>query len=61
MKELFQKAGVEVTKENRKEVDKIIHSTVGIDYKNCSATWKAVKEHVAENEDAFIEKLRSSM
>lgn len=60
MKDLFDKAGVEVTKENKKEIDKIIHSTVGVEYKNCSVTWKAVKEYVAKDEEAFIKKLRSS-
>ena len=60
MKEVFEKAKVEVTKENRKEIDKVIHSIVGVDYKNCSDTWKAVKAKLAENESAFIEQLRVS-
>jgi molecular chaperone GrpE (heat shock protein) len=58
MNDVFTKAGVEVTKENRKEIDRIIHSIVGVEYKNCSATWKAIKEQLAENEEAFVEKLR---
>lgn len=61
MKDVFTKAGVEVIKENRKEIDRIIHSIVGVEYKNCSATWKAVKEHLAENEEAFVEKLRKAL
>ena len=44
MKDVFTKAGVEVIKENRKEIDRIIHSIVVVEYKNCSATWKAVKD-----------------
>lgn len=31
MKDVFTKAGVEVTKENRKEIDRIIHSIVWVD------------------------------
>jgi len=61
MKDVFEKAGIEVTKENRKEIDRVIHAIVGVEYKNCSSTWKAVKEHLAEDEDAFIERLRSAL
>jgi ATP-dependent Zn protease len=61
MKEVFAKAGVEVTKENRKEIDRIIHSIVGVEYKNCSATWKMVKERLSEDEHAFVEKLKSAL
>jgi hypothetical protein len=60
MKEVFKKAMIEITKENRKEIDKIIHSIVGVEYKNCSQTWRAVKAKLAENETAFIEQLRAS-
>ena len=61
MKEVFAKAGVEITKENRKEVDRIIHSIVGIEYKNCSDTWKAVKVKLADDEDAFIRALKTGI
>ena len=44
LKEVFQNAGIEVTKENKLKIDKIIHSIVGIEYKNCSTTWKEVKK-----------------
>lgn len=59
MKEVFEKAGVEITKENRKDVDRVIHSIVGVEYKNCSAAWKAVKSKLSDNEEAFIEELKS--
>lgn len=61
MKEVFERAGIEVTKENRKEIDRVIHAIVGVEYKNCSPTWKAVKEHLAADEDVFIERLRSAL
>ena len=61
MKDVFTKAGVEVTKENRKEIDRVIHSVVGVEYKDCLVTWKAVKEHLAEDEGAFVEKLREAL
>ena len=59
MKEIFEKAGVEITKENRKQIDRVIHSIVGVDYKNCSATWKAVKLKLSDNDEMFIDKLKS--
>jgi molecular chaperone GrpE (heat shock protein) len=58
MKDVFERAGVEITKENRKEVDRVIHSIVGVEYKSCQDTWKAVKAMLAEDEDAFIRELR---
>ncbi len=61
MKEVFTKAGAEISKENRKEIDRIIHSIVGVEYKNCSATWKMVKERLSEDEDAFVAKLKSAL
>lgn len=56
--EIFNKAGIEVTSDNRRELDKIIHNVVGVEYKNCSATWKEVKKRIAENEEAFVSKLK---
>jgi hypothetical protein len=46
MKDVLDEAGIEVTKENKKDVDKIIHGLIDVEYKNCSPTWKAVKEHI---------------
>jgi ATP-dependent Zn protease len=60
MKDIFLKTGLEVTKENRKEIDRIIHSIVGVEYKNCSSTWMEVKKHLNEDEDAFIQKLKDA-
>jgi len=57
MKSYFDQIGIEVTPTNKKEIDKKIHSLVGTDYKNCSATWKAIKERVATDEEKFISDL----
>jgi hypothetical protein len=61
MKEVFEQANVEVNKENRKDIDRVIHNIVGVEYKNCSATWKAVKEKLAANKDGFIQELKTSL
>jgi hypothetical protein len=44
MEEIFRDAGIEVTKENKKDIDRAIHKIVDTDYKNCPDAWKKVKE-----------------
>jgi ATP-dependent Zn protease len=58
---VFDKAGVTVTKENRKDIDRVIHRIVGVEYKNCSATWKEVKKRIAEDEESFVNMLKMKM
>lgn len=57
MKLIFEQIGVEITPENRKEIDMKIHVLVGTEYKNCSTTWKAIKERLAKDEEKFIAEL----
>jgi ATP-dependent Zn protease len=61
MTDVFEKVGITVTKENKKEVDRVIHSIVGTEYKNCSATWKEVKKRLAEDEESFMETLKREL
>ena len=64
MKDVLDEAGVEVTKENKKKIDSIIHGLVKVEYKNCSPAWKAVKENIKANEEArnrFIKRLRKAL
>jgi hypothetical protein len=58
LQNVFKKTGIEVTNENKKELDKIIHQIVRVEYKNCPATWKEVKKRIAEDEDNFAAKLK---
>jgi len=44
MSEIFEEAGIEVTKENKKELDRLLHRLAGEEYKNCSPAWKRIKE-----------------
>lgn len=62
LRTVFEEAGIPVTKENRKKIDKAIHDIVGVDYKNCSETWKQVKDIMKDDEskEAFILKLRNT-
>lgn len=58
--QIFQKAGIEVTKENKQKIDKIIHYLVNVSYKNCPVTWREVKKRIAEDEENFVTKLRDA-
>ena len=60
LKEVFQKAGIDVTPQNRQQIDKIIHDIVGVKYKNCPATWQQVKKHLMENEVSFVATLKKA-
>ena len=57
---MFAEAGIEVTNENRKDVDKAVHIMVKIDYKNCAAVWREIKKRIKENEEGFITQLRET-
>ena len=57
---IFEKAGLVVTRENKKEIDKLIHEIVGVPYKNCSAVWKEVKRKLAADENGFISELKQA-
>ena len=64
MKDVLDEVGVEITPENKKQIDEILHGIVGVDYKNCSPAWKAIKEMVKGDErqrEAFVEKLRKAV
>ncbi len=59
LQQIFKKAGIEVTGENKREIDRVIHSIVGVDYKNCPDAWREVKKRIAEDEESFVSKLRA--
>ena len=53
--------GITVTKENKKDIDRVIHKIVGIDCKNCSATWREVKKLIKEDDALFISKVKEEL
>jgi hypothetical protein len=61
LKTIFEKAEITVTKENKKDIDRVIHSIVGVEYKNCPATWKEVKKRMTEDEEIFVNMLKSKL
>lgn len=40
---VFKDAGVIVNSENKKEIDQAVHQFLGVPYKDCPTTWKALK------------------
>lgn len=61
MKAIFDEVGIVVTPENKKDIDRIIHKLVGVTYKDCPSTWKAVKARLAANQEIFILELRKGL
>ncbi len=61
IKQVFKKVGIEVTSENKREIDRVIHGIVGVEYKNCPATWREVKKRIADDEEAFTSKLKEAL
>ena len=51
MTSVLEEAGVDITKENKKDIDKTLHKLAGIEYKNCSSTWKALKKMLQNEEE----------
>lgn len=60
--DIFAEAGIEVTPENRKDVDRAVHEIVGVEYKDCPAAWRRVKEMKSSDEGRgeLVSRLRSS-
>jgi len=58
---VFKKAGIEVSTENKREIDRVIHRIVGVEYKNCPATWREVKKRIAEDEERFVSELKKAL
>ena len=60
LKEVFSKADVEVTSENKREIDKVIHGLVGVEYKQCPDVWREIKKRLAKDEAGFISALKQA-
>jgi len=61
LQDVFRKAGIDVTSENKREIDRVIHGIAGVEYKNCPAAWREVKKRIAENEESFVSKLKEAL
>jgi hypothetical protein len=61
LRDVFKKAEIQVTTDNKRDIDRVIHGIVGVEYKNCSATWKEVKKKIIEDEDKFVSVLKEKL
>ena len=64
IKDILAEAGIEVTPGNKKQIDRAIHQAVGVDYKDCPATWKRLKQEIMTDEQKrqdFIKKLEGAI
>jgi hypothetical protein len=64
MKDVLDEVGVTITPDNKKEIDRILHGIVDVEYKNCSPAWKKIKEMVRGEEaerDRFVKKLKAAI
>lgn len=60
LSDVLEEAGITVTKENKKDIDKALHSLVGVEYKNCSLTWKEIKSMLQNEEkrETIVQRLK---
>ena len=56
---VFAKAGIEVTKENRKQLSSILKVIAGGDM-DCPAVWRQIKKRLAEDETGFVIDLKTA-
>lgn len=64
MKDVFAEIGIEITKENKKDIDRTIHEIAGIEYKDCPTTWRTLKAEFLGDEKkraAFVNKLKRAV
>ncbi|MDF1555089.1 MAG: hypothetical protein P1P84_18610 [Deferrisomatales bacterium] len=64
MKDVLDELGIEVTEENKKEIDRLLHGLAEVGYKNCSPAWQAIKAQIKGGEasrEAFLARLRAAL
>jgi len=49
LSELFAEAGIRVTQENRKDLDRLLHELVDVEYKNCPSAGRGIKALQADD------------
>jgi hypothetical protein len=58
MKEILDEAGITVSPANKKQIDQAFHQIAGTGYKDCSATWKVLKQNYLSDENKRQELIR---
>jgi len=63
LKDILNEVGIEGTSSNKKEIDQAIHQIVGVDYKDCPAAWKRLKQELSDDEQKrqeIVQKLQNA-
>ena len=61
MKNIFEEIGIEVSADNKRNMDKQIHTLLAIEYKDCSSTWKEIKKRLADDRPSFVSALEKTL
>ena len=64
MKEIFDEAGIEVTPDNKKQIDQAIHEILSVNYKDCPKAWKELKLQIIGDEQKrreFVDRLHAAL
>jgi hypothetical protein len=64
IRDVFEFAGIEVTPKNKKDIDRMIHQLVDVEYKQCHRAWKALKVEIASRpggREGFAKKLQAKL
>lgn len=63
MKDVLDAAGIKVTADNRKEIDRAFHEIVGVTYKDCPTAWKKLKQELAgdDSKKKLVQKLKKTL
>jgi hypothetical protein len=64
MKDILDEAGIVISPTNKKRIDQVFHQVVGTNYKDCPATWKALKQTYLADEEKrqeLVRKLRAAV
>jgi hypothetical protein len=64
LKAVLDEAGMEVTRDNKRQIDEAIHHVMDVTYKDCPTTWRKLKQDIlsdAQKRRAFIEELTKAI
>ena len=64
IRDVFEAAGVEITPDNKKDVDRAIHKIAGVKYKDCSTTWKELEQQFLADDKgraALVKRIKASV
>ncbi|MFP3897804.1 MAG: hypothetical protein ACLFVD_00600 [Dehalococcoidia bacterium] len=58
VKDILSEAGIEVTASNKKQIDRAFHEMVDVEYKDCTTTWRMLKQNVIGDDQKRRELIR---